>query len=93
MPWTPDTAEAKWPRAHTLVAENAKLRTKLEQRGAVVAKLLEQITDLQSILRDARPIVFNALTHPNVQPWQKEIRAHVLARIDAAKGPDDGQAD
>ncbi len=54
MPWTPDTAEAKWPRAHTLVAENAKLRTKLEQRGAVVAKLLEQIASLQAQLANPK---------------------------------------
>ncbi len=53
-PWSPDTAEANWPRAHTLVAENAKLRAKLEQRGVVIAKLLEQIASLQAQLANPK---------------------------------------
>jgi hypothetical protein len=51
-PWSPEHAESNWPRAHVLAAENAKLRAKLEQRGIIVAKLLEQIASLQAQLAE-----------------------------------------
>ena len=47
----------------------------------------ELIAELLLILKEARPIVFNALHHPDAQPWQKEIRIGVLCRIDAALKP------
>jgi len=84
-PWSPEHAESNWPRAHVLAAENAKLRGQVDQRGFIIAKLMQEIEALKAAMDEIIDCV-----HPNSGGTQGIIRRLAIA---AKTGKTDGQAD